>query len=111
MGAEAIRIKQNEEATPRMRVSLLEIAAVKRQHILDNLCYTPDEAGAIFSKSNRWALERVKDGKLTAVDENARYAERGGKMALEASTGIRITAESVERFRKEYEIAPEKWSE
>ena len=36
---------------PRLRITLPEIAALKKQHVLDNLCYTPEEAGAIFGKS------------------------------------------------------------
>jgi len=92
---------------PRMRVSLAEISLVKKQHILENLCYTPDEAGAIFGKSGKWAIERVKDGKLVAVDDNAKK----GKNGLHPSQGVRITALSVEAFRREFEIAPEMWRE
>jgi hypothetical protein len=93
----------------RIKVTLGEINELKRRHIMENLCYAPEEAGAIFGKSGKWAIERVKDGKLVAVDENAKPG-KGGK-GLVASTGLRITAASIEAFRKEYEIAPGKWSE
>ena len=102
-------IKSNPavEEMPRIRVTAAEISALKKQHILDNLCYTPDEAGAIFGKSGKWALDRVKDGKLEAVDENA----KPGKNGLQLSVGARITARSVGRFHQEFRIAPERWSE
>jgi len=56
---------------------MAEISLVKKQHILENLCYTPDEAGAISGKSRKWASERVKDGKLVAVDDNAKKGAHG----------------------------------
>lgn len=103
---EPIRIEENR-SPGKVRISLAEITAIKRQHIMECLCYTPDEAGAIFGKSGKWALDRVKEGRLMAVDENAKK----GKNGLQASQGIRITATSIERFRLEYEIAPEMWVE
>jgi len=92
----------------KIKVTMTEINAMKRQHIMENMCYAPEEAGAIFGKSGKWAIERVKDGKLVAVDENAKPG-KGGK-GLVASQGLRITALSVEAFRKEFEIAPERWT-
>jgi hypothetical protein len=103
---EAIRIEQNKDM-PRLRVTMADISEVKRRHILENLCYSPDEAGAIFGKSGKWALGRVKDGKLIAVDDGAKEGENG----LRPSQGIRITAVSVEAFRREYEIDPARWAE
>lgn len=105
----AVAVGSSTQNGKRIKVTLAEISAMKRQHIMENLCYAPDEAGAIFGKSGKWAIERVKDGKLLAVDENAKPG-RGGK-GLVASQGLRITAMSVEAFRKEFEIAPERWAE
>lgn len=107
MEKEALTIRQCEEI-PRLRVSLLDIDTIKRQHVLENLCYSPKDAGAIFGKSEKWALERVKDGKLVAVDENAKT---GRDKRLHLSQGVRITALSISAFRREYEIAPERWAE
>lgn len=90
-------------------VTLAEISAVKKQHIMENLCYSLREAGAIFGKGEKWAKDRVKDGKLIAVDENAKQSKQGG--GLLPSQGIRVTAVSIEAFRKEYEIASDRWAE
>ena len=97
----------NEEPLQKTRITLAEISEVKRLHILGCLCYTPEEAGAVFGKGAKWAIERVKDGKLIAVDENVKKGRNG----LQPSQGVRITADSIQMFRKEYEIAPEKWAE
>lgn len=101
-------IHPETEQMPKTRITMTEINEVKRKHILENLCYTPDEAAAIFGKSGKWSIERVKDGKLVAVDENAKKGRSG---SLQPSQGVRITAVSVEKFRQEYQIAPEKWAE
>lgn len=95
------------EEMPRLRVTMAEISEVKRNHILENLCYTLEEAGAIFSKGITWAKERLKNGEFIAVDENAKK----GKHGLQPSQGVRVTALSVEAFRKKFEIAPERWAE
>jgi hypothetical protein len=106
---EAVKITQNEQRVrmPKVRVTMAEIAEVKRQHILANFCYSPEEAGAIFGKSARWAIEKVREGKFVAVDDGVKPGENG----LQPSSGIRITAISVEAFRTEYEIDPETWGE
>ena len=107
--SEAIRIEQNENATaPKLRVTLAEISAVKRGFIERNMLLTLDEAGAIFGKSGRWALDRVKDGSFIAADEFARKGKGG---CLQASQGVRVTPESVEAYRKSIVISPELWHE
>lgn len=107
---EPIKVIQHEQP-PRTRVTLVEIAEVKRDFILRNLSLTLTEAGAIFSKGDKWALERVKDGDFTAVDENVKIVDKGSRKVIQASQGIRVTAVSVEAFRKRYEIEPERWAE
>jgi hypothetical protein len=84
-----------------------KVNAIKQECPHQSVCYSPEEAGAIFGKSGKWAIERVKEGKLVAVDDNVKK----GKNGLQPSQGIRITAVSVEKFRREFEIAPEKWAE
>lgn len=96
-----------EQDMPRLKVTMAEIAEVKRQHIKQNLLYTPDEAGQVLSKSARTVLDLVKDGKLIAADENAKTG-RGG---LKGSTGLRITAESLEAYRQSIIVSPERWAE
>lgn len=103
---EAIKIKQHEESGIQpLRVTLAEIAVVKRAFIERNLSFTLEEAGAIFGKSAKWALERVKDGVFIAIDEFARKSETG----LQASRCILVTGESIEEYRNSIKISPEKW--
>ncbi len=91
------------EQMPRTRITMADIAKVKEQHIKQNLLYTPDEAGQILSKSAQTILNLVKDGKLLAADE---CAAKGKK----ASNGLRITAESLEVYRKSIIVSPESWA-
>jgi hypothetical protein len=96
------------EEIRRSRITCSEIEEVKRLHILDNLCYRPEEVGQMFGgKSVQWVMERVRDGKFLLVDDCAKKSKNG----LQASKGGSVTALSVEKFRQEYEISPEKWSE
>jgi|GEM_PF-2785637 len=104
---EAIAFKQREEKPHLMQVTREEIDQVKRDFILANLSLSPDEVGAIFGKSGRWAIGKVKDGVFVAVDGDARPGENG----LQASRGIRITAESVAEYRESIRISPERWGE
>lgn len=90
------------EEMPRLRVTLAEIAEVKRGHIERNLLYSPEEVGHILSKSTRTILELVRDGKLIAADSAAANGRK-------ASSGIRITAESLEKYRQSIIIPAEAW--
>lgn len=89
-------------------VTLEEIDAVKRAFIERTLSFSPEEAGAIFGKSARWAIGKVKDGVFIAIDEGARKGEDG---ILQLSRYGRITAESVAAYRKSIMIAPGYWCE
>jgi hypothetical protein len=89
-----------------VRVTNQEIAQVKRDHIERNLCYSLREAGAMFGKGEKWALERVKDGEFVAVDDRVKQEKNGHGLIL--SQGIRVTATSIEIFRQKYEIDAEK---
>lgn len=104
---EAIKIRQNEfEPVSRLRVTLAEISAVKRDFIERNLLFTPEEAGAIFGKGSKWALERVREGIFIGLDEFARKGDSG----LLASKSILITGESIEAYRKSIKIEPSSWT-
>ena len=109
MQREAIKIKPNETDHPsRLRVTTAEISEVKRAFILRNLVLTLEDAGAIFGKSWQWARERLKDGSFIGADEFARKGKNG---ELQASQGIRVTAESVESYRESILIDPQLWKE
>lgn len=86
------------EQVPKVRVTAQDIHEVKRLHILKNLLYTPEEAGQVLGKSARTILELVRDGKLVAA---------GSK----GTSGLRITAESLESYRASILIPPEDWGE
>lgn len=104
---EAIKIKQHQESgSQQLRVTMAEIAVVKRAFIERNMLLTLEEAGAIFGKSDRWAQERVADGSFIAADE---YARKGKNGSLQASKGIRVTIESVEEYRASIIIPAENW--
>lgn len=103
---DAIKIKQNDEM-PRTRITLADIRDVKREHILRNLLYTPQEAGEVLGKSVNTILGLVKEGKLTAADEYI----KPGKNGLVGSNSLRITAESLEAYRLSIVVKPEKWAE
>lgn len=112
MSSEALKITQNETLPKdHMQVTSAEIAEVKREHILDNLCYTPKEAGAIFGKSAEWAMDRVKDGVFIAVDENLKVIDKGDRKIIQASSGIRILARSIQNYRITSTVPPETWAE
>lgn len=103
---EAIKIRQNEfEPASRLRVTLAEITAVKRDFIERNLSFTLEEAGSLFGKTAKWALERVRDGVFIALDEFARKGDSG----LQASKCILVTGESIEAYRKSIKIEPSRW--
>lgn len=89
---------------PRLRITSSDIAEVKERHILRNLLYSAEEAGQILGKKPRTILDLVRDGKLVAANE---AAARGGKV----TSGIRITAESLEAYRQSIIIPPETWAE
>lgn len=101
------RTVQEVEHMPKVRVTLADINETKRQHIKQNLLYTPEEAGQILCKSARTILDLVKDGKLIAADGNVKT----GKNGLKGSPGMSITAESLEAYRQSIIIPPEKWAE
>lgn len=104
---EAIKIRQNElEQTSKLKVTLAEIAAVKRDFIERNLLFSPEEAGALFGKGPKWAVERVRDGVFIALDEFARKGEGG----LQASKSVMITGESIEAYRQSIKIDPKRWA-
>jgi hypothetical protein len=106
---EAIEVRQRESATLNPGgITLAEIGAVKTKFIERNLSLSPEEAGAIFGKSARWALGKVKDGVFIAIDGDARRGDDGG---LQASRGVRIAAASVETYRLSIVISPEQWGE
>lgn len=105
---EAIEVKQRPAAVPPGSITLAEIDAVKRSFIERNLSLSPDEVGAIFGKSGRWALSKVRDGVLVAIDGEVRRGEDG---SLQASRYVRITAESVEAYRRSIVIDPDRWGE
>ncbi len=105
---EPIEFKQRAGGdVPRGAITLAEIDAVKRAFIERNLSLSPEEAGAIFGKSARWAIGKVKDGVFIAIDGDARMGDNG----LQASRGVRITALSVAAYRMSITISPEKWAE
>ncbi len=108
---EAIKIKQNEESSLKLKVTLAEISEVKREHILDNLCYTPKEVGALFGKSAEWAMDRVKDGIFIAVDEGLKVINKSDRKTIQASVGIRILARSIQDYRISCTIPVDIWTE
>lgn len=105
---EAIEVRQNSPAPSPCAITGSDIQTVKRSLVERLLTFSPEEAGAIFGKSARWALDKVKDGVLIAVDGEAKKSTDG---TLQASRFIRITAESVESYRQSITVSPEKWAE
>lgn len=104
---QVVKVNIPEENTmPRTRITLAEITEVKRTFIKENLCLTLEEAGGILGVSPRTLLGWIKAGKheLEAVDESA---AKTGK----ASSGIRVTAASVERCRLARLVPKDKWAE
>lgn len=67
------------------RITRKDIEEVKRQHILKNMLYTPQEVAIILSMSVRTVFELLETGRLTR-------AKHGNRTT-------RITAESVEQYR------------
>ena len=104
--SEAIIISQCE-TIPRLRVTVAEIQEVKRQHIKENLLYSPEEAMLILGISRRALFDLVREGKLEAADGKAKKV--GASFA--GSSGLRVTAPSIEHYRKSIIIPPEKWNE
>jgi len=102
-----VTINHSEPEMPRLKVTAEEIQQVKRAHIERNLLYTPEEAGHLLGKSPRTVLDLVKEGRLVAADDKAKR----GKNGLSGSNGLRITATSVEEYRKSITIPPDKWNE
>lgn len=88
---------------PKQKITAAEIAEVKRDHILKNLLYSPEEAGQVLGKSPRTIKDLVKDGKLIAADDSM---SRG-----KISCGYRVTAESLEAYRKSIIVDYENLSE
>lgn len=107
MRKEAIEVKERAPAPPPMKVTMAEIAEVKRDFIQRNLTMSPEETGALFGRSPRWVLEKVKDGVFIAADSEARRGESG----LQASRYVRITIESIEAYRRSITIESEQWAE
>ena len=83
-----------------IRITTEDIARVKEQNILQNLLYTTDQVGKILGVSTQTVYTLIKDGHLIAAD-------RSGK----ASSGTRVTAESLTGYRKSIIIPKEKWKE
>lgn len=81
-----------------------EIDEIKRQHILENLMYTPVEVAHLISKSVRTVFDLIKEGKLTATNHSMVST---GK----ATKGTRITAASVEKYRESITVPKDKWNE
>ncbi|WP_157469987.1 hypothetical protein [Desulfobulbus elongatus] len=106
---EMIEVRARESSPERPeQITVSDINATKRAFIERNLSLSPEEAGAMFGKSARWALGKVKDGVFVAIDGEARRAPGGGVLA---SRYLRITAESVEAYRQSIQIDPEQWGE
>lgn len=97
-----VKTNHPEIEMPRIKVTAAEIQEVKRRHIERNLLYSPEEAGQILGKSARTIFDLVRDGKLIATNESA---AKGGKV----SSGIRITAESLEAYRTSIIVSAEAW--
>ena len=104
---DVVKASPPEELPQRLRVTLAEIAEVKRNHIERCLLYSPDEAGHILGKSVRTVLDLVKDGKLIAADENI----KSGRNGLKGSQGLRITAESLAGYRQSIIVPAKRWAE
>lgn len=68
-----------------VRITRTDIDEVKRQHILRNLLYTPQEAAAVLSVSVRTIFNLLDEGLL--------------QRAVIGSRTTRITAISVEMYR------------
>ena len=69
------------------RITRKEIEEVKRQHILDNLLYSPQEAAMMLSVSVKSIFRLIDEGELVRAN---------GKVNAGRT---RITARSVERYR------------
>lgn len=85
-------------------ITRAEINEIKRRHILKNLLYSPVEASQVLAVSVRQVFVLVQEQKLIAANE-------GKKRTGRATRGTRITAESLEEYRRSIIIAPESWSE
>lgn len=86
------------------RITKREIDDIKRQHILENLLYSPVEAALILNCSVSKIFELVKEGKLIATNESM---VKIGK----ATKGTRITALSLEARKKIITVPTDKWNE
>ena len=99
--SEAIRVEKRPE-----RVTVREINDARQRFINQNLCLSPEEAGAIFGKSGKWALQKVIEGKFVAVDDRYKLkTDERGKKTVQLSSGVRITAVSVESYRQDNELS------
>jgi excisionase family DNA binding protein len=67
------------------KITRRDIDEVKRQHILDNLLYTPKEVAAMLSVSVRTVFNLLDEGKLHRAKHGSRTTT--------------ITARSVEKYR------------
>jgi hypothetical protein len=109
MSKEALKITPNEELPPgRLRVTVADIGRVKERFIKDNLLLSLEEVGAILGKSPRVIHELVKDGFLILADGKA---VKPGRRGAVATAGAKVTAASVEEYRRSIEVPPEKWGE
>ncbi len=70
------------------KITRADIEKVKREHILDNLLYSPQEASVILAVSVRQIFKLVEEGQL----QRANSSKNSGK--------TRIPARSVECYRK-----------
>jgi len=86
------------------RITRADIDEVKRRHILQNLLYTPVEASQLLAISVRQVFVLVEEQKLIAANEGK---ARNGK----ATRGTRITAESLEIYRRSITVTPDSWAE
>jgi len=99
--------KINEVVTARQpeqqggfQVTLGEIAACKMQFISDNMTLSATEFAELFGKETKWALERMRDGSVTVLDEFAKVGTDGVRFSKSA----RVTAESVKQFRVSLQV-------
>jgi hypothetical protein len=99
-------VKKNfpEPEASRLKVTSAEIAEVKRRHIERNLLYSLEETGQVLGISVRAVQELVRDGELIAAN---RSAARGGKV----TSNVKVTAESLEIYRRSIIVPAAKWKE
>lgn len=69
------------------RITRADIDRIKREHILDNLLYSPQEVATILGLSVRSVFNLIDSGRLTSVN------------ATPGAGRTRITARSVEVYR------------